>query len=57
MRKQRLQWFGHVEKTDDERVLAKAKNFVVDGSKKGKPTPYVGLATKTDQSLLAGKTG
>ena len=37
MREHRLRWFGHVERMDDEKTPIKAKNFVVEGSKKGKP--------------------
>ena len=37
LREQRLQWFGHIEWINDERALVKAKNFVVDGSKRGRP--------------------
>ena len=36
MREHRLRWFGHVEKMNDERTPVKAKNFVVDCSKKGR---------------------
>ena len=32
----RLRWFGHIRKMDDERVLVKAKSFVLDGSKRGR---------------------
>ena len=37
MKEQRLRWFGHIEKMDDERTPVKAKIFVVNGLKKGKP--------------------
>ena len=33
MREQRLRWFGHVERMDDERTTIKAKKFVTNGSK------------------------
>ena len=36
-RAHRLRRFGHVERMDNERTPVKAKNFVVDGSKKGRP--------------------
>ena len=38
IRERRLRWFGHVERKDDERTPVKAKHFVVDGSKKNRPT-------------------
>ena len=37
MKEQRLRWFGHVKKMDDERTPVKAQDFIVDGSKKGRP--------------------
>ena len=37
MREQRIRWLGHVERMDDKRTPVKAKNYVVDGSKKDRP--------------------
>ena len=37
LKKQRLRWFGLIEKMDDERAPVKAKSFVVDGSKRSRP--------------------
>ena len=37
LREQRLRWFEHMEKIDDERAPVKAKTFVVNGSKRGRP--------------------
>ena len=34
LREQRLQWFGHMRKMDDERAPMKAKSFLVNGSKR-----------------------
>ena len=34
---QRLQWFGHTERMDNERAPVKAKNFVIDDSKISRP--------------------
>ena len=64
IRESRLRWFGDVERTPE-----KAKQFVVDGSKKrrikkrskkvvekGKTALHGGLAAKTGLPLLAGKT-
>ena len=36
-REQRLRWFRRFEKMDDERASVKADNFVVNGSKRGRP--------------------
>ena len=33
---QKLRWFAHMKRLDDERTPVKAKNFVVVGSKKGR---------------------
>ena len=37
LREQRLRWFGHLERMNDERAPVKAKNFVVKHSKIGRP--------------------
>ena len=37
LREQRLRWLGHMKRTDNERTQVKAKNFLVDRSKKGTP--------------------
>ena len=38
LREQIMQWFGHVERMDDERVPVKAKQLVIESSKKkGQP--------------------
>ena len=37
LREQRLRWFEHMEKMDDERAPVKAKIFVANGSKRGRP--------------------
>ena len=37
MIKQRLRWFGHMERMDNKRTSAKAKKFVGDGLKKDRP--------------------
>ena len=34
LRERRLQWFGHVEKMNDEKAPVKAKHFVVNGTKR-----------------------
>ena len=34
LREQRLRWFRHVERIDNERATVKAKRFVVESSKK-----------------------
>ena len=37
LRKQRLQWLGLVERTDEERSPVKALHLEVDGTKTGRP--------------------
>ena len=37
LREQRLRWLEHMKKIDDERAPVKAKIFVVNGSKRGRP--------------------
>ena len=37
LREQRLRWFAHVKRMNDEGTPVKVKHFVVDGSKKGRP--------------------
>ena len=37
LKEYRLQWFGHIKKINDKRALVKAKSFVVNGSKRGRP--------------------
>ena len=36
LNEQKLQWFQHIEKMDDERAPVKSKSFVVNGSKRGR---------------------
>ena len=36
LEEQRLQWFGHIEKMDNERAPVNGKSFVVNGLKRGK---------------------
>ena len=37
LREQRLQWLKYMKKIDDERAPVKAKIFVINGSKRGRP--------------------
>jgi len=37
LRDQRLRWFGHVERMEEERVPVQAMKTAVDSSKKGRP--------------------
>ena len=37
LRRQRLQWFGHIKRMDDERAPLKAKTIAVYDSKRGRP--------------------
>ena len=37
LREQRLRWFGHMDRMDDEKNPVKAKHFLGDGIKKGRP--------------------
>ena len=36
-KEQRLRWFGLMKRINDERTPVKAKSFVVDDSKRGRP--------------------
>ena len=37
LREHRLQKFGHIKRMDERRAPVKAKNFAVNGSKRGRP--------------------
>ena len=37
LKEQSLRWIGHIDRMNDERATMKPKNFVIDGSKRGKP--------------------
>ena len=49
LKEKRLQWFGHVERIDDERAPVKAKKFVVCGSKKGRTKKKLKVVVEKDQ--------
>ena len=36
LKEERLRWFEHMKKIDDERAPVKAKIFVINGSKRGR---------------------
>ena len=49
LRKQKLQWHGHIKRMD-ERASVKSKKFVVNGSKKGRPNKSWKARVKDMQS-------
>ena len=51
MGEQRLRSFGQVKRMDDERTPVKEQNFIVDGSKKGRPKKKMERSCRKDMML------